>query len=84
MDFNLGEPERMLQRLARDFATKSVQPQASEIDRSDRFPFGLAEEMGRLGLRGLPYPTQYGGGEAGYVGYSLVLEQICLDSTKRS
>ena len=42
MDFNLNEQEKMLQRTAREFADKSVQPRAAEIDQSDRFPFDLA------------------------------------------
>ena len=54
MDFNLTEQEKMLQRLARQFAVKSVQPRAVEIDRSGQFPFDLTEELGGLGYRGLP------------------------------
>ncbi len=80
MDFNLKEQEKMLQRMAREFAAKSVQPQAAEIDHSEQFPFDLAEEIGRLGYRGLPYPAKYGGSQAGYVSYALVLEQICQAS----
>jgi alkylation response protein AidB-like acyl-CoA dehydrogenase len=80
VDFNLNDHEKMLQRMAREFAARSVQPRAAEIDRSDRFPFDLAEKMGSLGYRGLPYPARYGGGEAGYVSYTLALEQICQAS----
>ncbi len=80
MDFNLNEQEKMLQRMAREFAIRSVQARAAEIDRSGQFPYDLAEEMGRLGYRGLPYPAKYGGSEAGYLSYTLVLEQICQAS----
>ncbi len=80
MDFNLSEQEKMLQRMAKEFATKSVQPRAAEIDRSGQFPFDLAKEMGSLGYQGLPYPAEYGGSGAGYVSYALVLEQICQAS----
>lgn len=80
MDFNLSEQEKMLQRMAKEFATKSVQPRAAEIDRSGQFPFDLAKEMGSLGYQGLPYPAEYGGSGAGYVNYALVLEQICQAS----
>jgi alkylation response protein AidB-like acyl-CoA dehydrogenase len=80
VDFNLSESEKMLQRAAREFANKSVKPRAAEIDHSDRFPFDLAEAMARLGYRGLPYPTRYGGTEAGYVSLALTLEQICQAS----
>jgi alkylation response protein AidB-like acyl-CoA dehydrogenase len=77
MDFNLTEQQKMLQKMAKEFAIKSVKPLAAEIDSSGQFPFDLAREMGKRGYRGLPYPAQYGGSEAGYLSYALVLEQIC-------
>ncbi len=80
MDFNLNEQEKMLQRVAKEFAIKSVQPRAAEIDRSGQFPFDLAKEIGNRGYQGLPYPIKYGGSEAGYMSYALVLEQICQAS----
>ena len=80
MDFNLTEPEKMLQNLAKDFALKEVASRAAAIDRTGEFPLDLAKEMGRLGFRGLPYPSKYGGSGAGYVSFILVLEQICKAS----
>ena len=80
MDYSFSELELSLQRAAREFASESVQPQAAEIDRSDEFPHDLAAKMAELGYRGLPYPSNYGGSEAGYTGYALVLEQICQAS----
>ena len=80
MDYSFSELELSLQRAAREFASESVQPQAAEIDRSDEFPHDLAVKMAELGYRGLPYPANYGGSEAGYTGYALVLEQICQAS----
>lgn len=76
MDFNLSEQDKMLQSTARDFAVKSVQPHAAEIDRTGNFPLDLVQKMGELGYRGLPYPSEYGGSGAGYLSYALVLEQI--------
>jgi alkylation response protein AidB-like acyl-CoA dehydrogenase len=80
MDFNLNEQQKMLQRMAKEFATDFVKPQAAEIDSSGQFPFDLAREMGKCGYQGLPYPARYGGSEAGYLSYVLVLEQICQAS----
>jgi alkylation response protein AidB-like acyl-CoA dehydrogenase len=80
MDFNLSEAEKMLQNLARDFAVKEVLPRAAEIDQTAEFPGDLAAEIGRRGFRGLPYPAQYGGGGAGYLGFILVQEQLCQAS----
>ncbi len=80
MDFNLNEQEKMLQGLARDFAEKEVKPRAAEIDRTNRFPADLAQRIGELGFRGLPYPEKYGGGGAGYLSFALALEQVCQAS----
>jgi alkylation response protein AidB-like acyl-CoA dehydrogenase len=80
MDFNLTEHQKMLQRLAREFAADVIRPRAAEIDAKGQFPFDLAKELGKRGYQGLPFPTQYGGSEAGYLSYALVLEQLCQAS----
>jgi alkylation response protein AidB-like acyl-CoA dehydrogenase len=80
MDFNLSEPEKMLQKMAQDFAAKEVLPRAAEIDRTNQFPADLAKEIGKRGFQGLPYPVAYGGSGAGYVSFVLALEQICQAS----
>jgi alkylation response protein AidB-like acyl-CoA dehydrogenase len=80
MDFNLSEPQKMLQTAARDFAAKSIKPKAAEIDASGQFPFDLAQEIGKRGYQGLPYPADCGGSGAGYLSYALALEQLCLAS----
>ncbi|HEY55652.1 MAG TPA: acyl-CoA dehydrogenase [Dehalococcoidia bacterium] len=80
MDFNFSEQEKMLQKMARDFAIKSVRPLAAEIDSSGQFPSALAKEIGKRGYQGLPYPAQCGGSGVGYLGYALVLEQLCQAS----
>jgi len=77
MDFSLSEQQKMLQKMAGDFAADVIKPHAAEIDAKGRFPFDLAKELGKRGYQGLPYPTRYGGSEAGYLSYVLVLEQLC-------
>jgi len=80
MDFNLSEQQKMLQRMAEEFAADAIKPQAAEIDSKRQFPFDLAKEMGKRGYQGLPYPARYGGSGAGYLSYVLVLEQLCQAS----
>jgi alkylation response protein AidB-like acyl-CoA dehydrogenase len=80
MDFNLSEQEKMLQSLAKDFATKEVAPRAAEIDRTGQFPSALAKEIGKRGFQGLPFPEKYGGSGVGYTNFILVLEQLCKAS----
>jgi alkylation response protein AidB-like acyl-CoA dehydrogenase len=80
MDFYLTEQEKMIQKLAADFAAKEVAPKAAEIDRTNAFPDTLAKEMREKGFTGLPFPAKYGGGGAGYISFALALEQICKAS----
>lgn len=80
MDFNLNEQQKMLQRLAKEFAADVIKPQAAQIDAEGQFPFELAKEIGSRGYQGLPYPAEYGGSGAGYLSYVLVLEQLCQAS----
>ncbi len=80
MDFNLSEQEKMLLKLAADFATGEVATRAAEIDRSNNFPTDLAKKIGQHGFQGLPYPAEYGGSGAGYTSFVLALEQICKAS----
>jgi alkylation response protein AidB-like acyl-CoA dehydrogenase len=80
MDFNFSEQQKMLRKMAKEFAADVVKPQAAEIDSKSQFPFDLAKELGRRGYQGLPYPAQYGGSGAGYLSYVLVLEQLCQAS----
>ena len=70
----------MLQSLAKDFAEKEVKPKAAEIDRTGEFPLDLAREIGKRGFQGLPYPEKYGGSGAGYLSFTLALEQVCKAS----
>jgi alkylation response protein AidB-like acyl-CoA dehydrogenase len=77
MDFDLKESQKMLQRLAHDFAENEVAPRAAAIDSSNEFPLDLAKEMGKRGFQGLPFPVEYGGSGAGYLSFILALEQLC-------
>jgi acyl-CoA dehydrogenase len=79
MDFTLNEQEKMLQTAARDLAAKAVAVRAAAIDRGE-YPGDIIHELGRLGYAGLPFPPQYGGSGAGYLSFTLALEQICQAS----
>ena len=80
MDVELNEQEKMIQSAARDFALREVEPRAAEMDATAEFPLDLARQMGRMGYYGLAYPGAYGGSEAGYLAYALVIEQISRSS----
>ncbi len=62
--------------MARDFAKKELEPNASEWDRQGIFPNQTIKKMGDLGLFGMMVPPEFGGSGAGAVAYSLALQEI--------
>ena len=82
MNFELTDEQRDIQRLARDFADGEVRPVAEELDREKRFPYEIVEKLGGLGLMGVPYPEEYGGGGADTLSYAIVIEELArVDSS---
>ena len=76
MDFDLTDEQQAIRRLARDFAEGEVKPVAEELDREKRFPYEIVAKLGELGLMGIPYPEQYGGGGADNLSYALAIEEL--------
>src|SRR3954447_2298007 len=78
----LSDEQRDIQRLARDFADGEVRPIAEEIDRDKRFPTEVIKKAGELGLMGIPYSEEHGGGGADYLSYAVVIEELArVDSS---
>jgi short-chain 2-methylacyl-CoA dehydrogenase len=82
MDFDLSDEQRLLRDTVRDFANQEVKPVAEELDRTKAFPYELVSKMGELGLMGIPFPEQYGGGGADTLAYALAVEELTrIDSS---
>ncbi len=82
MDFDLTDEQRLLRDTVRDFANQEVKPVAEELDRTKSFPYELVSKMGELGLMGIPFPEQYGGGGADTLAYALAVEELTrIDSS---
>ena len=82
MNFDLSDEQQAIRNLARDFATGEVRPVAEELDRTKSFPYEIVEKLGELGLMGIPYPEEYGGGGADNLSYALVMEELArIDSS---
>jgi short/branched chain acyl-CoA dehydrogenase len=76
MDFELSDEQRLLRDTVRDFARQEIAPVAEELDREKRFPYELVAKMGELGLMGIPFPEEYGGGGADTLAYALAVEEL--------
>ncbi|HEV2874700.1 MAG TPA: acyl-CoA dehydrogenase family protein, partial [Thermoleophilaceae bacterium] len=76
MDFDLTDEQEAIRGLVREFADGEVRPVAEELDREKRFPYEIVEKLGELGLMGIPYPEEYGGGGADNLSYALAIEEL--------
>lgn len=76
MNFLLTQEQEDIRAMVRDFADKSVAPTAAERDEKELFPRDIFEQMGQLGILGLPYPEQYGGAGSDYVSYAIAVEEL--------
>jgi short/branched chain acyl-CoA dehydrogenase len=82
VDFDLNDEQRLLRDTVRDFARQEVAPVAEELDRTKSFPYELVAKMGELGLMGIPFPEEYGGGGADTLAYALAVEELTrIDSS---
>ncbi len=80
--FDLTDEQEDIQRLVRDFARQEVAPVADELDREKRFPYEIVQKLAGLGLMGIPYPQEYGGGGADTLSYALAIEELArVDSS---
>ncbi|MCA1023181.1 acyl-CoA dehydrogenase [Halobacillus litoralis] len=76
MNFELTKEQEMTRKMVRDFANNVIAPRAVDIDRHAEFPKDIFDEMGRLGLLGIPFPEEYGGSGGDTVTYALAVEEI--------
>src|SRR3954469_4981010 len=76
MDFELGEAERDLVELCRDFAQKEIAVRAPQAWQEARCPTDLLREMGALGLLGMLVPERWGGIGMSTVGFVAAMEQL--------
>lgn len=76
MNFELTTNQLDAQKIARDFAENVLNRDILDRDASARFPRELYDEMGRMGLIGIPYPVEAGGQGGDYLSYVLSLEEI--------
>ncbi|MGW0467831.1 acyl-CoA dehydrogenase family protein [Streptomyces sp. NPDC003027] len=62
--------------LVRDIAEREIAPHAAEEEEAGHFPRELFSLLSASGLLGLPYDSEYGGGDQPYAVYLQVLEEL--------
>ena len=82
MNFDLTDEQQAVRTLVRDFAEGEVKPIAEELDRTKSFPYEIVAQLGKLGLMGIPYPEELGGGGSDNLSYALAVEELArIDSS---
>lgn len=76
MGFELTKEQAELQQKVREFAVKELQPGAARRDETGEFPRAAVGKMGELGLMGLIFPTEYGGGGRDFASYTIAVEEL--------
>ncbi len=76
MNFDLSPEHELIRATVREFAQGEVAPVAEELDRTKSFPYEIVAKLGKLGLMGIPFPQEYGGGGGDTLAYALAVEEL--------
>lgn len=72
----LSEEEQALQKMVRDFAESKARPLSKTHEDAGTDPADVYAELGLLGLAGLPFDPEFGGGGQPYGTYLIVIEEL--------
>ena len=70
------DEQQHLRDLVRDFADGEIAPHAERWDADHTFPTDVVRKMGDLGLFGIPFPEEYGGGGADLTTLCIAIEEL--------
>src|SRR4030066_1303750 len=76
MDFNLSTEQVMVKDLCKNFAKNEIMPIAEELDKTGQFPYDVWKKMGDLGICGIPFPQECGGGGLDWLSMIIAIEEI--------
>jgi len=77
MNFELTEEQNLIREMVRNFAETEIAPSAAARDEEERFDRELMfGRLAELGLTGIVFPEEYGGGGADYLSYAIAVEEL--------
>ena len=76
LNFDLTEEQQMIKKMIRAFAVEEVAPGAIDRDRTKAFPVEVFKKLSEMGLMGLPFSEEYGGGGADTTSFAIVTEEL--------
>jgi alkylation response protein AidB-like acyl-CoA dehydrogenase len=72
----LDDDQRSLAGMVREFASEVAAPQSIGFEARQEDPVVLYRQLAELGVTGIPFPEEYGGGGQPYLTYLLVVEEL--------
>src|ERR1700683_5861452 len=69
--FALTDEQEQLRKEIRDFAAREIAPNVLRWDEASEFPHDVVRQLGQMGLLGVIFPPEYGGGGPRYTHYTL-------------
>ncbi len=76
VNFELTGEQKMLQKMARDFAAAEIIPKAEHFDRTAEFPIDIIKKGQQIGLVNLNIPEEYGGPGASVLDECIAGEEL--------
>lgn len=73
---DLDSTEIALREMVRDFSEDKARPASLDFEEKGEDPAAFYAELGTLGLSGLPFDPEFGGGGAPYRTYLMVIEEL--------
>ena len=76
MDFELSEEMRMLSDMSYRFAVNEIGPASEEADKLEKYTPDIRKKAAENGLVGSWIPEEYGGAGVGFLGNTIITEQL--------
>jgi alkylation response protein AidB-like acyl-CoA dehydrogenase len=76
LDFQLSDEQQQLKKTVREFAEREIAPNVMKWDEACEFPLAAIKDLGKLGLLGTVFPSEYAGAGMGYVDYVIAIEEL--------
>jgi short-chain 2-methylacyl-CoA dehydrogenase len=76
MSFELSDDHEAFRSVVRDFAERELAPHVARWDEEHHFPVDVVHAMGDLGLFGLVFPEEWGGGGGDFASLCVAIEEI--------
>jgi alkylation response protein AidB-like acyl-CoA dehydrogenase len=76
MEFGFTSEQESLLQAVREFAAANLKPGAARRDETCEFPLSAVKGLQEMGLFGLIYPEEYGGGGRDFVSFCACVEEL--------